>query len=369
MAGEFPSSPDHRKRKLVSSESSLPANKLIRSSILHQLSKSERRRRKHARSPLERLPLEILVQIFIDSMEISLPQSSVYLAKALSSEWVISQYLTKANTLTVPQINRMMRCRFFNHEWLAINYEEFQKHTEKDDSHDSCSCDQDNHCGQEILVFPDHLIRSPWTLEKCNLYRNFAITREKQKLPRDLSHMSILLRGLTDAISEQNIPAVLMLLKSYEIFEDPCSISTYPNPLPHSILRKAIMSHGCDETIVTMLLIYGLHFVGDPTTSPMAINYSDVELWNWAEMHGEKGSFLIAMMKLMNDISHVQYPLKYWQEFPFHIMKKLRILLKPHVGAAISEKMHPISDILVKVTNHWWRCPHHTPSTLRNLTH
>lgn len=369
MAGEHPSSPARLKRKVASSDLSLSPSKRLKSSPSHKLSKSERRRRKHGSSPLERLPLEILVQIFMESMEISLPQSSPYIAQALSSQWVISQYLARVDTLTVPQINRMMRCHFFTHEWLATNSKSFGEAISKDDSRSHHICTLKHApCANPVVTFPDHLIRSPWTAEKQDLYKALSLRKEKCSPQTSPSHQAILLHGLNDAIAEGSVPAVQMLLLSSHAGSACSSNPRAASPLPHSILRKAVINGGCNPSIVTMLLIHGLHYICDPNRSALAMYYSDAQIWEWAESHGSKGAFLIKMMKLMNDIRYGVWDLPSWLEFRCFFDSQMSTIHRIHIKKLSQEMKDCITSALGDLVDHWVRCRLHSPVQLRDLS-
>jgi hypothetical protein len=374
--------PRIRKKKSLSSSNKTPYSKpdSRNAQLKDPFSREERRRRRKASSPLEKLPLEILVQIFILSMEISLPQSSHYIGKALSSEWVINQFISRVQLLQVVEVNRLMNCRFFNLEWWGRNKNgrRFLDSLMKDER-DLEDC-------RDIalrLRIPLKLSRRPWTTEKLAMWNDCTIPFGIVMFDtQDPLATQVALDLLEDAITQCDAMAVHKLLKvepvnphrlfvSNESF--PCPITHYLC-VPHFIVRDAVIKHGCVEHIVVQLLLHGLHWslrhqklrTGRSVT--LGVNYVDPELWNWAEKNGEKGKWLMAMLRLMNEILLPDSPLDL-QNIEDHltVLWYTRIESQfPHISEdPYFKKLQKTK--MSEVGIHWYHCSIHTPQAILEI--
>jgi hypothetical protein len=265
-----------------------------------------------AHSLLERLPLEILVRIFIGSMEISFVQCSNLIGKALSSPWVISQFVDRLYLVSSPELKRVMSCRFFTPTWWATNRIAFDF---------GVGIYDENYEERLMLEFPGTLMASPWTDEKVRMWMAFKDMTYDWSFYNSPLYHPYALAGLRQAIVEKNSYMVWNLLrpdlgwskphpgmsleemKSLEIEPprwEPCCLL-----IPQEIVRYAIMECDCVPDIVSILLVQGLYDRGNGkeqgcwTGTRRLLDYYDAQLWAWAEQNGRKGEWLKAMLSFL----------------------------------------------------------------------
>ena len=363
-----------RKRKTTeprSNKSSAQSNKTLNSNNAQEENQSTwdvQIRIRKANAPIERLPLEILVQIFIESMEISLPQSSHYIGKALSSDWVIRKFLSTIQFLEMVEVNRFMNCRFFGSEWWAKdnNGEEFMQKVFSDQDPMSTSTDWGR------MRPPLKLIRGPWTVNKFNMWDDLeGMGKITMFDPQDPLGAQIALKCLEEAVAGCNSEAVERLLRvQHEMSLDQVVREATTCPIynilsvPHYIVRDAVIKYGCVEEIVGLLLLHGLHSClrrGMPHLGQairLGVDYTDPELWSWTVNNGQKGKWLLAMLKLMNAaLVPATVPLNK----PYYWLPDLWKKEFPYVEED-EDGMPTLQDFkLREVRAHWldcfWHCP------------
>jgi hypothetical protein len=270
-----------------------------------RLSQEEKRRVQNASSPIERLPLELLVQIFIESMEISLPQASHYIGKALSSSWVITKFMNRLPLVEAVQLNQFMSCRFFSYEWFRDNRQEFEATIIRS----KCYHTEEIRRGYRI---PPKLLRWPNTHTKLSFVNQWHSQHTLLFDASDPSSFSNMLEALQEAIADDSTEMVNCLLRFF-----PAAVSSdskrmgragtccpLPNgfPIPQYILLDAVIKYGCHPDIVGMLLIHGMHFALSHGERPPgeAVSPFDHQLWEWAERNDKQGQWLLSMLRFVN---------------------------------------------------------------------
>ncbi|KAB2570837.1 hypothetical protein DBV05_g10501 [Lasiodiplodia theobromae] len=279
------------------------------------LIKKKKRRSSYMRklSPLERLPAEVLQQIFLNSMNMNLPVASIELLHKLNSDHIKLEFSfrmlywpddeERTENMDLPNMQgKLLSLRFFDWDfykkyaakacerfgawpWLQeqdphATLEELLLRREADyDVLDrfNLGCEH----AEEIPPFlrlhektplPAKLLKGPWYYGKHMMLRFFFI--QNLGIDHDNSTTSeTLIEGLMGIAKEKESDYIE--IAKWLI----CIAIASEVQLPQKLLRRAVIDGGCDEDLVESMLTWSLH---------SEIEYFDPMLWNWAERAPEK---------------------------------------------------------------------------------
>lgn len=285
------------------------------------------KRRRLDLSALEQLPTEMVQAIFVQSGNLSLPMSSPDLVAQLSGrrlQWeltcdalshVISQSeenATSATSTKLADATRLLNSRFmtwsFFQSWLdhesdVRSFDISEPRVLSDEPWQSRYADvwvtlQPS----SRFTLPTKIVRGPWTHERISFLKVFSLYPDACSTPLDGIVAEVAHEGFEQAI-EQQLLEVIKLLRTLQVKPD------------QELLRKAVVDHGCDKSIVLYLLQW---FVVDimrwNTTSAIdatsaasrpEVDFLDPMLWAWAEKAkavGEpKGGWLTAILRHLSN--------------------------------------------------------------------
>jgi len=278
-------------------------------------------------SILERLPVEILQMIFDLWPSPSLPQSSPILGRNLSSRtqlfktchalWLASD-VDEDEEMSPEALEREILKRYLmDAPWFDLRFTlelELQLPSPEDDKHDvherMPTARSSNYWDECDL--PPKILKGPWKAEDLSF---FILLCPRLNLPLNLCRQDVknaAMQGVLNCISTNNwfvlyhlfqmpydfartsgfvsiddkaikewMPLLLMDLKrvavtSRDVGVLPCKQNQNFLRVTQNMIRSAVLDHGCDKGVVSLLLLQGLY-------DPKQINYLDPELWAWAE--------------------------------------------------------------------------------------
>ncbi|KAF1916902.1 ribosomal protein L14-domain-containing protein [Ampelomyces quisqualis] len=267
---------------------------------------------------LQGLPQELLEIIFLDSMNIALPQSSPALGRRLSSHAITMDFTMRSFFHTVdhktnhrdrvktsdPTLqSELLACRFFTWDF-------FRKYVER--AHDAMIKLRGKaweKTGVEVpgvrefdglwpfrftnityLSFaegfhiPEKLLHGPWTKDKASLLYVLVSLNGEIDWSGSLSGETAK-SGIRQAIKESNEHAVAALAVLLGV----------PKAITTDMLRCAVIDYGCSINILRHLLFNAQVLAWD--TSRDLLDFHDPGLWAWAESHSEKGAILKNMLR------------------------------------------------------------------------
>jgi hypothetical protein len=222
-------------------------------------------------SSLEALPTELLTQIFLLSVEINLPRTTHFIGSRLSYRptyvaFIRNCMLTSWGPHAPPNL---AACRFFTRDFIQ-------------------SLDRPTSAGLDSLVnqtyLPLHQFQGPWDSDRVYLLDYLLDVC----LPpwRFGWHASATLNEwINDAVAQRALDALWRLFRLAKLDRHFL--------MPQSIVRDAVLVHGCVPEIVTAVLLRSLD-----TDGPL--DYLDTPLWAWAEISETRGEWLIDVLKYMN---------------------------------------------------------------------
>ncbi|OJD35233.1 uncharacterized protein BKCO1_18000148 [Diplodia corticola] len=278
------------------------------------LIKKKKRRSSYWRklSPLERLPAEVLQQIFLESMNMSLPIASIELLHKLNSDHIKLEFSLRAlywpddeertESADLPEMQgKLLSLRFFDWDfykqyaakacekfgawpWLQEQEPEatLEELVRRDSDFDvldrfNLGCE----LAEEIPPFlklhektplPAKLLKGPWDYEKHLMLRFLFI--QNLGIDHDSSTSSeTLIEGLMGVARDkesENVEIAKWLI---------CIAIASDTQIPQSLLRRAVIDGGCNEDLVESMLTWSLR---------SEIEYFDPMLWNWAERARDK---------------------------------------------------------------------------------
>ena len=215
-------------------------------------------------SPIEALPVEILQDIFVRSLNLDLPLSSPHIASKLSGAHC---YLAACfEYLYTPIGDRIrqsrLQSRIFASRWMTWQF--FQIFVTKAYEAAGCVCGQ-HECEKAIWPpdfanpksmqfsighltrlsyikcrIPPKLLHGPWTEEKVQFLRYLVCTTSMTVDWADREVRKIALQGKKEAILERNYEAV-------ELFNHNRRLGKAPTI---ELVRFAVLDGGCDRSIV-----------------------------------------------------------------------------------------------------------------------
>jgi hypothetical protein len=285
------------------------------------------KRRKVDLSALEQLPTELVQAIFVQSGNLALPMSSPDLVAQLSGrqlQWeltqnalsrVVSQLNEKATSATSTQLtdatrllnSRFMTWSFFqtwlDHESDVRDLEISEPRVLNNEPWRSRYADiwvalQPS----SRLSLPAKVVRGPWTAERISFLKVFSLYPEACDVPLDGIVAEVAYEGFERAVEEQCLE-VIKLLRNLQVKPD------------QELLRKAVIDHGCDKSIVLYLLQWfvvdlmkwNITIATDATSllSRPEVDFLDPMLWAWTEKAkavGEpKGEWLTAILRHLSN--------------------------------------------------------------------
>lgn len=287
------------------------------------LIKRKKRRSSYWRklSPLERMPAEVLQQIFLESMNMDLPVASIELLHKLNSDhiktefalrvlyWPDDEQRTDKDDLPEMQ-SKLLSLRFFEWEfykryaakaclkfrtwpWLEelhpdVSLEDLIQYDPDFDILDrfNLNCEHVEEMPPFLRLhdktpIPAKYLKGPWGDQKHMMLRflfiqNLGIDTESS------TSSETLIEGLMDLAKTLSHVEIAQWLICIAIASE--------ITLPQKLLRRAVVDGGCDKDFVESLLTWSLH--GDT-------EYFDPILWNWAERNPdkEKGKWLLDQLK------------------------------------------------------------------------
>ena len=286
------------------------------------------KRRRLDLSALEQLPTEMVQAIFVQSGNLALPMSSPDLVAQLSGrqlQWeltcdalshVVSQSDENATSATSTELSdatRLLNSRFMtwsffqtwlDHESDARNLDISEPRVPSDEQWHSRYADiwvalQPS----SRLSLPTKIVRGPWTVARISFLKVFSLYPDACSTPLDGIVAEVAYEGFEQAIEKQCLEGIKLLRK----------LQVKPD---QELLRKAVIDHGCDKSIVLYLLQW---FVVDiircnvsaaaDTTSMISrpeVDFLDPMLWAWTEKAkavGEpKGQWLTAILRHLSNI-------------------------------------------------------------------
>ena len=278
-------------------------------------------------SALEQLPTEMVQAIFVQSGNLALPMSSPDLVVQLSGrqlQWeltcdalshVVSQSDENATSATSTELSdatRLLNSRFMTWSFFQIWLDHESDARNLDISEPRVSSDEQWHSRyadiwvalqpSSRLSLPTKIVRGPWTVDRISFLKVFSLYPDACSTPLDGIVAEVAYEGFEQAI-EQRCLEVIKLLRKLQI-------------KPHQeLLRKAVIDHGCDKSIVLYLLQW---FIVDTmrcnitaaadtasTISRPEVDFLDPMLWAWtskAKAVGEaKGEWLTAILRRLSN--------------------------------------------------------------------
>lgn len=287
-------------------------------------------------SPLETLPVELLQNIFLDSMNVALPRASLQLAMKLSSEHLQLEMSMKVLYLqyyyaTKKDRSRLVTCRFFTLDFLLKYVQHGHRYWYKNEATqadraglqgaanfvcgDSVSREKISHeqawaiaqkgvigrrrfasvmpylVGLTDLYIPEKLLHGPWS-EKSGAFLQI-LCRRGNGIDWDSSASDVAMKGIFEAIRAGDERASECLID-----HDPAVQRVQPT---HDMFRCVVLEGDCNQTIITTILGDKSDH-GVPLFDPeeKKFNYLDPELWAWIDKRGrsdEKAAWLEKVLK------------------------------------------------------------------------
>jgi hypothetical protein len=294
-------------------------------------SKQHRRPTKRRRldlSALEQLPTELVQAIFVQSGNLAFPMSSPDLVAQLSGkrlQWeltcdalshVISQSdenVASATSIELADATRLLNSRFVTWNFFQTWLDHESDVRNLDISEPRVASDQSWYSRyadiwvalqpSNRLSLPTKIVRGPWTAERISFLKVFSLYPDACSTPLDGIVAEVAYEGFEQAIEQQCLE-VIKLFRKLQVKPD------------QELLRKAVIDHGCDKSIVLYILQW---FVVDimrcnitaatDTTSVVSrpeVDFLDPMLWAWTEKAkavGEpKGQWLTAILRHLSNI-------------------------------------------------------------------
>lgn len=287
------------------------------------------KRRRLDLSALEQLPTEMVQAIFVQSGNLALPMASPDLVAQLSGrqlQWeltcdalshVVSQSGENATSATSTELydatrllnSRFMTWSFFqtwlDHESDARNLDIIEPLAPSDEPWHSRYAEiwAALHPSTRLSL-PTKIVRGPWSVDHISFLKVFSLYPDACSTPLDGIVAEVAHEGFEQAIEQQCLE-VIKLLRKLQVRPD------------QELLRKAVIDHGCDKSIVLYLLQW---FVVDimrwnisaatDTTSVISrpeVDFLDPMLWAWTEKAravGEpKGQWLTAILRRLSNVT------------------------------------------------------------------
>ena len=285
------------------------------------------KRRRLDLSTLEQLPTEMVQAIFVQSGNLALPLSSPDLVTQLSGrqlQWELTcntlslvvshsdDTATSATSTELSDATRLLNSRFMTWKFFQSWLDHESDARNLDISEPRVSSDEPWHSRyadiwvalrpSSRLSLPTKIVRGPWTGDRISFLKVFSLYPDACSTPLDGIVAEVAHEGFEQAIEEQCLE-VIKLLRKLQVRPD------------QGLLRKAVIDHGCDKSIVLYLLQW---FVVDimrwniaaatDTTSTISrpeVDFLDPMLWAWTEkakaVGDAKGEWLTAILRRLSN--------------------------------------------------------------------
>jgi hypothetical protein len=150
---------------------------------------------------------------------------------------------------------------------------------------------------------PTKIVRGPWTVDRISFLKVFSLYPDACSTPLDGIVAEVAHQGFERAIEQQCLE-VIKLLRKLQVKPD------------QELLRKAVIDHGCDKSIILYLLQWfvvdimrwNITAATDTTNanSRPEMDFLDPMLWAWTEKAkavGEpKGQWLTAILRRLSNV-------------------------------------------------------------------
>lgn len=265
-------------------------------------------------SPLERLPAEVLQQVFEYSANVGLPLVSRETASKLSKSNYLQHQLTvqllkpvfgnsSATSKELSDATRLLNSKFMTFEFFTKWLQAYALWMDTvEDSEEPWSNSQVRDVWLALqpssaLLPPKKLLSSPFNQEKAQFLE--VLSHHVQDLAgMDAAYGELAHVGLVAAVRQSHREMVQLLLSMG------LTAST-------EMLRVAVTESGCDREIVRMLIDKSENDRRDPNmdegrpaeigSSPDAVDLLDPVLWSWADearrRGNKKGGWLMELLK------------------------------------------------------------------------
>ncbi|KAI9823453.1 MAG: hypothetical protein M1832_002464 [Thelocarpon impressellum] len=248
-------------------------------------------------SPLERLPTELLEQVFLSSMNLHLPNASPHIGTRLSSEHVYTSFALDAFCPRSDAPDPVVQSAVLSRRWMTPDRfdrilvqwarrldVEVMRCSPVEDGSDAGMCavcygygvSVSDLCVDTWLVhladgalIPPGLLRPPFTHERLQLLRKLM------ELGAGIDWLGsttgeIASASLREAVLGRDVEAVDYLTR--------IELGLH---IGHELLRLAVLDAGCEQAIVHDLIERG----ADPIPGWSTIRWDDAELWAWSHAH------------------------------------------------------------------------------------
>lgn len=274
-------------------------------------------------SPIERLPAEILQEIFpLTHMDPNLPKASLTISRKLSDRYVLSRFCDKAfqqsvsSNTAVNYRERQERWRLqrqaFDLRWMTWDFFSWylQRWKRRIATHPGehlnrtqwpamvgcrwlrCKINSYNHeIPQIICPLPNKLLRGPFTEEKLSFLG--CLLNISNASVDWASRASVRLSTLAkrEAILERNLEAVHLLSRTRRLAKAPNL----------ELVKFAVIQGGCDRSIVLELMIAAREWGHR--------RWGDVELDAWVAREAAKGNPKARWLRLkLDDLRFGRFP-------------------------------------------------------------
>jgi hypothetical protein len=295
------------------------SSKRLAPSIVTDIGKRQKKKKASQLSLLERLPVELLQNIFLESLNARLPCTSRVLATKLSSEHLqlemsLLMLCTHREVIGQRERSKLLACRFFDYNFLlkfahqAHNYfiglpmttkliargpdsllqydnndsytyhSGFQKFMTLMEVEDNRWCPQ----GLNNLFIPLKLLRGPWPRNKVWFLQ--SLVQRDCNIDLNSTGLEVALISVLEAIRTSDHDAILPIFLA----------GNYTGgllPITHDMFRCAVLEGGCKRGVISTLL-YPRSNVENMEMGERSrgLNFLDPDLWAWIERNRKDGN-------------------------------------------------------------------------------
>lgn len=239
-------------------------------------------------APIEKLPAEIIQDIFKRCWNLNLPLASLHISSKLASTHIYDQFCDLNFDCSIPFNTRTSQgfrnpIEAFERRWMTWGY--FEQYLARRIPPKRCGCPIHVTCHEEhplemngdndgqISFFsspvstgslefrcqlPTKLTRGPWTTDKVNFVRCLLQISKMSVDWANNESVRIAGRGKREAIMERNLDAVHMFSRARRLGKAPTL----------NLIKFAVIEGGCDRSIVFNLMTaakeWGLRRWNDP---------------------------------------------------------------------------------------------------------
>jgi hypothetical protein len=307
----FPTPPDASTQTPSNSSSNQ-----VPHSITVPRKKRTKKKKSQKLSLLESLPVELLQNIFLESLNVTLPCISLALATNLSSghlqlEMSMRMLITRRRTIGQKERSKLLACRFFTYDFLikfahqAHNYfiglpvaveiimqgagslqqydnpNLFTYHPSFPRTMTLMEVEDNRWCPQGLskLFIPLKLLRAPWTLNRVWFLQ--GLVQEDCQIDPNSTGLEAAFAAVLDIIREGDQDGILSVFLDRNYSEGLL-------PVTHNMFRCAVLEGGCKRDVIHTLTYPHNNVenmeMGERTSS---LNFLDPDLWAWVERQRE----------------------------------------------------------------------------------